>query len=584
MDDHDEMRRAAARAPGFAGLALAQGVILCLLSSAAAGFPTWPATRPALFQPLALVALFIPPLAMLAWPRLPRRAALAWLGAAALVAAAVGVHSATRGGLPPEPGDAWPGAAVWFPLGAALFVAQALAVPALRARRLRPAYAEVFETASRTLLQLALTAAFVGAFWMVLFAGAELLKLVHIDFLSQLLERRWFSYPASTLAFAAALLLLDARPGLIAGVRTVLLALFSWLLPVAVAIVAVFLLGLPFVSLAELWRSRMSAGLLLGMALALAAFLNCAYQGGEAPPRGVRRLAARVAALEILPLVALAAWGLGLRVGQYGWSVERIQGGATILVAAVAGAGYALAALPRGPWLKRVEGANLAAAAAFVAAMLALLTPAADPARLMVADQMARLGSGAARPESFDYVTLRFEGARWGRAALARLAADPAAAEAARTGAEAALARESRYGAAPKPSGPAEFLRLVDVLPEGRTPPDALIEAILGAQAGDIGCPQGGGDRRCALMFVRVAPDSPEAAVFYDRFRARVYAPAPEGGWRSLGRLEGDLHCPEVRAALAAGAFAPEPPALPNLRLEGRVLALVPGGEPGACR
>lgn len=586
MNADDELRTLKTRGAGYAGLALAQGIGLCLLSAAAAESPTWPATVPVLFRPLALLCTFLPPLAMLALPRLPRRTALAWLAAAALATAAVGVHAATRGTVPhwPSESSVWPRPGVWFALGAALFAAQALAVPALRARRFRPAYAEVFETATRTLLQLGLTAAFVGAFWLVLFAGAALLKLVQIEFLEQLLQRRWFSYPAGTLAFAAGLLLLDARPALIAGVRSVLLGLFSWLLPVAALVVAIFLIGLPFVSLADLWKSRMSASLLLGMAAALAAFLNCACQDDEAPPRGVRGLAARVAAFEILPLVGLAAWGLSVRVGQYGWSAERVEGAATIGIAAVLGAGYLLAASARGSWSRRLAATNLAALAAFVVAMLALLTPVADPARLMVADQLARLQRGAVPPERFDYTALKFDGARWGRAALEGLAADAAAPAAARQGAQAALAQTQRFQSRPKLSGRDDFRRVVEILPDGRTAPDPLIDAILAAEInGGPTCPPRADRRHCQLIFVRFAADRPDSAVFYDGGRASVFDPVGGGDWRLLGKLVGGEYCDEVRRALAAGGFAPEPPVLPNLRVGERVLSVLPETPRRAC-
>lgn len=588
MDADDELRNLKAGGAGYAGLALAQGVALCLLSGADAEIPTWPATVPALFQPLALLCTFLPPLAMLALPRLPRRAAFAWLAAAALATAAVGLHAATRGTVPhwPSESSVWPRPGVWFALGAALFAAQALTVPALRTRRWRPAYAEVFETAIRTLLQLALTAAFVGAFWLVLFAGAALLKLVHIDFLEQLLQRRWFSYPAGTLAFAAGLLLLDVRPALIAGVRSVLLGLFSWLLPVAALVVAIFLIGLPFVSLADLWKSRMSASLLLGMAAALAAFLNCACQNGETPPQGVRGLAARVAGFEILPLVGLAAWGLSVRVGQYGWSAERIAGAATMLIAAVVGAGYLLAAPVRGSWLKRLGATNLVAGAAFVAVVLAMLTPVADPARLMVADQLARLRRGAVPPETFDYTALKFDGARWGRAALEGLAEDAAASAAVRSGARVALAQTQRFQAPPKLSGRDDFRRVVEILPDGRTAPDPLIDAILAAWiANDLTCPPRADGRHCQLIFVRFAADRPESAVFYDGGRASVFDPVTVtgGGWRLLGKLVGGEYCREVRRALATGGFVPEPPALPNLRVGDRVLTVLPETPRSAC-
>ncbi|MBS0518632.1 MAG: DUF4153 domain-containing protein, partial [Proteobacteria bacterium] len=54
--------------------------------------------------------------------------------------------------------------------------------------------------------------------------------------------------------------------------------------------------------------------------------------------------------------------------------------------------------------------------------LIAISTPLADPARLAVQAQYSRLVSGRVGPDAFDYGLLRFEGARYGREALERLA------------------------------------------------------------------------------------------------------------------------------------------------------------------
>ncbi|EHN76789.1 hypothetical protein SMCF_3695, partial [Streptomyces coelicoflavus ZG0656] len=56
-----------------------------------------------------------------------------------------------------------------------------------------------------------------------------------------------------------------------------------------------------------------------------------------------------------------------------------------------------------------------------VAAVLALFSPLLDPARLSVADQVARLERGAVKPQDFDFDFLRFDSGKAGLAALDRL-------------------------------------------------------------------------------------------------------------------------------------------------------------------
>ena len=84
--------------------------------------------------------------------------------------------------------------------------------------------------------------------------------------------------------------------------------------------------------------------------------------------------------------------------------------------------GYVAAALKPGPWMALIKPVNIAGAA-FVAAMLvALMTPIADPARLSVANQTARLESGRVEPDDFDFGFLASERSRhWGQTALTTL-------------------------------------------------------------------------------------------------------------------------------------------------------------------
>lgn len=63
--------------------------------------------------------------------------------------------------------------------------------------------------------------------------------------------------------------------------------------------------------------------------------------------------------------------------------------------------------------------------AAFVAVglLIALSSPVADPARLSVADQVARLETGEIAADKFDYSMLASKGVHYGFAALQRLKA-----------------------------------------------------------------------------------------------------------------------------------------------------------------
>jgi hypothetical protein len=95
-------------------------------------------------------------------------------------------------------------------------------------------------------VQLALSIGFAGAFWLLLFLGAALFKVIGLTFLGDLIQKTWFAFPLTGLAFATAVQLTDVRDGLIRGVRAVALMLLSWLLLVMTVLAAGFLAALPF--------------------------------------------------------------------------------------------------------------------------------------------------------------------------------------------------------------------------------------------------------------------------------------------------------------------------------------------------
>ena len=253
---------------------------------------------------------------------------------------------------------------------------------------------------------------FVGVFWGVLWLGAVLFNLINIKFIETLIEKSWFAIPATTLATAAALHVTDVRARLVAGIRTVVHTLLSWLLPLMTLIAVGFTLSLPFTGLAPLWATRSAASLLLTAAATLVVLINAAFQDGDPVHNRpvVLRYAELIAAVMLVPLVLIATYALWLRVAQYGWTVERIATAATIVIALLYAFGYAAAALLTlrgGVWMALLMRVNIATAFVVLAVLLGLFTPIADPARIAVNSQVARLESGTVPPNAFDFNYLR---------------------------------------------------------------------------------------------------------------------------------------------------------------------------------
>src|SRR5690606_11756008 len=115
--------------------------------------------------------------------------------------------------------------------------------------------------------------------------------------------------------------------------------------------------------------------------------VNASSRGGlDQPPypRWLRR-ALSSGLLVLLPMVAVALYALGLRIAQYGWTVDRLWGLFVALVVAVFALGYALNAVLEG--LGRAErclvpATNGLAAAFVVLGVLLLIGGPLDPRRL----------------------------------------------------------------------------------------------------------------------------------------------------------------------------------------------------------
>ncbi len=284
-------------------------------------------------------------------------------------------------------------------------------------------YETYFDNAWRHGFQAALALAFVGAFWVVISLGAWLFNLIGLDFVKDVIFSDEFRWPASALAFALALHWTDEGSGLTRGARQIGLALLSWLAILMTLILTAFLTALPFTGLEPLWDTKRATVLLLNAAATMILLVNAAYQVGEPPRSGLMRAVVRFSALPLAGIVALAAIGLFLRTGQYGLTPARVLASAELIIVALYAVGYLAAAIRPGAWLALIRPVNIAGAAATAAILLALMTPIADPARIAVANQLARLDSGKVDPDDFDFGFLAdARSSHWGKTALARLA------------------------------------------------------------------------------------------------------------------------------------------------------------------
>ncbi|WP_066639261.1 DUF4153 domain-containing protein [Bordetella sp. H567] len=565
--------------------ALVQAAMLYLLTHVAATGASWQAAYPALFIPLLLVFTYVPLVIMLGLGQMPGRPLVIWAWAAAVVIAGLGYYEGTRGSALeyPDQAVASPRFMMFLATGAALFIAHVLVAGGAAERRLFPSYKRLFNMVWKMGMQIALAMAFVGMLWVLLMLGAHLFELLGLRGFYRVIGQAWFIYPATTLALATALHLTDARPALIQSVHAIVLGLLSWLLPLLTAIVAAFLCSLPFTSLEPLWQTRFAASLLLATMAALVFLINCSYQGGspEHTRSRVKRLASTVGAVMLLPLCGLAIQALHLRVAQYGWTADRIFGAAAITIAACYAVGYALAAMPSPGWFKRLEAVNVAAAYLAIAVVLAIFSPMADPARLMVVTQVQRLATGVVAADKFDYASLKYDGARWGMAALQKLERQQDGSDAAtvREKAQRVLASQSREPFVEKPSVTPDTLRAqLNPANPGRPLPAGFYDpAFWQGQTRVPQCLQAG-QGPCTGSYIALSPDAPEAILLVDDVEGAIFQQDDRGHWEWTAVVNGLGFCRDhgLRQAMRDETIVTAPHPWQDIVVEGMRFVVVP--------
>lgn len=226
--------------------------------------------------------------------------------------------------------------------------------------------------------------------------------------------------------------------------------------------------------------------------------------------------------------------------------------------------------------MKPLERTNVLAAVLTVGVILALFSPLADPARLSVNDQIARLKRGAVSAADFDYAFLRFGAGKAGRAALADLARSPDAETARR--AKAAQASTSRYDLSESPVP----LRAptITAWPEGARLPAAFLAP---APSGDprYACAP---DDGCVAVRRDLNGDGRDDILLASAYAVALFAQDADGRWTHRGNYQ-IPYCPgaarprDMREALKRPDLAHSPAPWPDLRLGGGLAQL----EPAAC-
>lgn len=457
----------------------------------------------------------------------------------------------------------------------------------------RASYHALFERAWQNGLTLALAVAFTGLTWLLLWLWGALFQLVDVRFFSELFRTSAFIALATGSLFGFGVLIGRTQHRAMQVTRQVLFAVCRGLLPLLSFIAVLFVLSLPFTGLEALWRTRSAATLLLTVSLLLVAMVNAVYQhDGEAAPYPVllRRLVD--ASLLALPVyAALALYAMGLRIAQYGWTLERFWGALAVILVCGYAVGYALAVLrSRGRWLQPLETVNRWMCWTVLGMALLANSPVLDGTRISIASQVARLkaGTGAPTIDNDDAMALRFNLGRRGVDALRELQQDPRFSGDARAASviSQALARGNWWDSESRAGELDDGIRDMAVLQRhvsrvaGQPEPEAgWWQALLARELDATGCLHPG--QKCVALRRDLDADGVDDMLLCElsdrvgpscRLHARAGGKWVDAGSVGFYGVGGKGAAARANASLLAGEVTVSRPRWPRLSL--------PGGEP----
>ena len=285
----------------------------------------------------------------------------------------------------------------------------------------RMPYSEIFFQLCRNLFLLFQAAIVMVVFWGLLLTASLLFDIVGLDFVPQILFYPMVAVPLTSLTIAISISVALKHPGIDSLGRWIL-SILAWLLPPFSVLSMVFVACLPYSGLRTLWSTGQASSLILLLEIATILLANAAWLDGTRTPFSNKfvNLLAQVSLLCLPVYTGISLYSLGLRVEQYGLSVDRIHAAFLVVVTGIWGTGYAVAVVMR-QWPSAIGRVNIASALVMTLLVAALNSPLLDPCRMAAYNQADRLLSGHIAPEDCDYLYMRFSLGRYGSYALERL-------------------------------------------------------------------------------------------------------------------------------------------------------------------
>ncbi len=433
-------------------------------------------------------------------------------------------------------------------------------------------YPALYSLTIRNVLLPAGAALFTLLVWGLMEIWSGLFKVLGFASFAKLLTNDWLLYPLFGVAFGFGAAVLIGRPNLMENARRVASAISSALLPLAALIVVAFVIGLAIAGPEPLWKTGYASYLILLLSAAFAAFLNAAHDDGtnlQCLPRPLLVMA-RLAAVLIPILIAVSAYSLGLRIAQYGWTVDRVLGVAALTLAGLTAIGYFTASVRPRVALPNLAQVNIATLGVALLLGIAVITGLLSPTQIAARDQLARILDGRTQFAKIDWHMFAVQLGQPGRDVLEKLAAEQSMAESVRLGAQQALAapRERIYELNRKIAK--EFAERSDyrLLASGEPADAALIEKI----DADSSLYPARCTKDCYVLQIDLDGDATDEMVVIREYSSPVYKKT-EAGWVRVGRLSsGEKKFTEMLENLRAGQGRAVASAYRNISVDGQLL------------
>ena len=281
-------------------------------------------------------------------------------------------------------------------------------------------YSEIFFQFCRNVFLLFQAAVATGLFWLLLRISAGLFEITGFTTLSVYIFDPLIFCIFTSFTVAVSITIGLKRPG-IDSVGRWILSILAWLMPPFAIVSIFFICYLPFSGLKPLLDTGQASTLMILLQISMICLANAAWLDGTRIPFAMPINIIAKSGLLTLPLYsAICIYSLSFRIGQYGWSVDRIEAAAILAIISVWGIGYAITIVIN-KWPNMIGKVNISVILICCTLITLMNTPVLDPRRLTANNQVARLENGDIKPSDFDFRYMRFNLGRFGYEALLRL-------------------------------------------------------------------------------------------------------------------------------------------------------------------